>query len=141
MSRSSRQSRTLKRSSRYLRLKRIALLEKLEVREVPAIALVGTELRITGSDLNDQVSVSPGTRGLGQIVVTQTQSSSGGSTTESRTFALASVASIRVSLGNGDNQFVNQTSLPSKAFGGAVPISSLAAQAMTSCMVPVAMMC
>ncbi len=118
MSRSSRQIRKAKTSRRHLKFKRIALLEKLEVREVPAISIIGTEIRIAGSELNDQVSISPGTRGLGQIVVTHTRIGTGGSTTESRTFALASVASIGVALGNGDNTFVNQTSLPSKVMGG-----------------------
>ncbi len=64
------------------------------------------------------MSISPGTRGVGQVVVTHTKIGDGGSTTESKTFALASIATIRVALGDGDNTFINQTSLPSKVFGG-----------------------
>ncbi len=124
-----------KTSRRHLKFKRIALLEKLEVREVPAISIIGTEIRIAGSELNDQVSISPGTRGLGQIVVTHTRIGTGGSTTESRTFALASVASIGVALGNGDNTFVNQTSLPSKVMGGLGADTFTAARATTNSLV------
>ncbi len=118
MSNSSQRKRNQRRAHWLTKLKRVALLEKLEVREVPAIAVFGTELRITGSEFNDLVTVSLGPRGSGQIVATRTEVSSGGQTTESKTFALSSITSIRVSLANGDNQFTNQTSLPSIAFGG-----------------------
>jgi Ca2+-binding RTX toxin-like protein len=100
------------------KLKRIALLESLEVREVPAIALVGTELRVTGSHLNDAVAIAYGPRGSGQIVASRTQISSEGQSVESQAFPLSSVTTIRVVLGNGDNQFINNTNVSSRVFGG-----------------------
>jgi Ca2+-binding RTX toxin-like protein len=97
---------------------RVALLESLEPRQLFAITLIGTELRVTGSNLNDSVSISYGPRGTGQVVASRTEFSLEGQTTESQAFALSSVASVRVALGDGDNLFLNQTSLPSEAFGG-----------------------
>lgn len=83
-----------------------------------AIAMFGTELRVTGSSLNDQVSIALGPRGSGQIVATRTEFGAEGQTTESQSFPFSSVASLRVILGNGTNAFLNQTSLPSRVTGG-----------------------
>ncbi len=92
-------SRNQRRIHRCAQLKRAILLEQLEVREVPAIALVGTELRIDGGELNDLVTVAMGTRGSNQVVATQTQIGNGGQTTESKTFALSSITSISRNVG------------------------------------------
>ena len=100
------------------KLCRVAVLEELEVREVPAIAMFGTELRVTGSGFDDLVAITNGPRGSGQIIATRTEFSIEGQTTESQTFSLSSVASVRVILGNGANKFNNQTSLPSRVTGG-----------------------
>ena len=97
---------------------RAAMFETLERRELFAIDLIGTELRITGSGLDDWVSIGYSPRLTGQIVATRTEIAAEGQTTESKTFPVTSIGLVRVVLGNGNNQFLNQTSLPSRVFGG-----------------------
>jgi hypothetical protein len=96
----------------------VAVLEALEVREVPAIALIGTELRVTGSNLNDLVAITVGPRGSGQVTATRTEISTEGQTIESKTFSVSSVASVRVILGNGTSSRIKLV----------FPVGSLAVQ-------------
>lgn len=98
--------------------KRAVLFESLEKRELFAIDLVGTELRVTGGSLTDVVSIVYNPRLTGQVMATRIEIAAEGQTTESKSFPIASVGLVRVALGNGDNQFTNQTSLPSRVFGG-----------------------
>ena len=96
-------------------------LTSLEAREVPAVvvSLVGTELRLTGDSASDTAAVSIQTYGTpstaDDVVRVQHNTSSGQATTQ---YPLSAVASLRATMGGGNDIFDNRTHLPSLAFGG-----------------------
>lgn len=96
-------------------------LHSLEAREVPAVfvSLVGTELHITGDSATDTAAVSVqnyGTPSTADDVVRVTHNTSTGQTTTQ--YPLAQVASVRASMGGGNDWFDNRTHLPGLVFGG-----------------------
>ena len=102
---------------------RVLQIQSLEKREVPAIALIGTEVTVTAGDFNDAVLISTQVAN-GQTVVTarrtETRRTPLGTTVfnESQSFLASRVTSIRATLGNGINSFTNNTNLPSIVSGG-----------------------
>lgn len=111
------------RRNRSSMKERTLVIQMLEKREVPAIALIGTELTVTAGDSNDAVVISPQVVS-GQSMITarrtETVRTPFGTTVfnESQNFLASRVATIRVTLGNGVNSFRNSTNLPSIAIGG-----------------------
>ncbi len=111
------------RRNRSAMKERTLLIQLLEKREVPAIALIGNELTVTAGDSNDAVVISPQVvNGQSMITArrTETVRTPLGTTVfnESQNFVASRVATLRVTLGNGVNSFRNSTNLPSIVIGG-----------------------
>ena len=102
---------------------RVLQIQSLEKREVPAIALIGTEVTVTAGDFNDAVLISTQVVNGRSVITarrTETRTTPLGTTlfNESQSFPAARVSSIRATLGNGTNSFTNNTTLPSIVAGG-----------------------
>jgi hypothetical protein len=101
-------------------------LTPLEAREVPAIALVGDTLTITGTGWNDTVTVTVSGQGTATTAddtvtalrVARSSALPGWPLIESKTFDLDLVNAIEVHLGEGTNKFENKTAIFSVAEGG-----------------------